>query len=241
DSSGNLYGTTQYRGAYGGGLVFKLTPSGTESVLYNFCAQPGCADGSTPRAGLALDSQGNLYGTTYKGGVHGDGTVFKLTQSGTETVLYSFCSQSGCTDGSNPLATPVLDASGNVYGTTLKGGAHGQGTVFEVSQSGAETVLHSFCSLSGCKDGSNPEAGVVRDASGNLYGTTYYGGLKKGRGAVFEVTASGTETVLHSFTANGTDGYNPAAPLILDNKGNLYGTTLKGGAHRGGTVFEVTP
>ena len=241
DNHGNLYGTTQFNGAYGGGTVFELSASGTETVLYSFCAQPGCVDGSGPRAGLVLDTSGNLYGTTYNGGANGKGMVFKVSASGTEAVLYSFCAQSGCPDGSNPLAGLVLDTNGNLYGTTLKGGANGKGTVFEVSASGAETVLHSFCAQPGCRDGSSPQAGLVMDANGNLYGTTYYGGAKRGRGTVFELSPNGTETVLHSFSANGIDGYNPVAGLVLDTKGNLYGTTLAGGANRGGTVFEVTP
>jgi uncharacterized repeat protein (TIGR03803 family) len=162
-----------------------------------------------------------------------------LARAQTETVLYSFCAQSGCTDGSHPRAGLVLDTSGNLYGTTYDGGANGKGTVFAVSPSGTETVLYSFCAQSGCRDGSHPLAGLILDAKGNLYGTTYFGG--KGRGTVFEVSPSGTETVLHSFTAKGTDGYYPSADLVLDDKGNLYGTTLSGGANGGGTVFQVVP
>ena len=156
-------------------------------------------------------------------------------------MLHSFCSQAGCKDGANPLADLVIDTNGNLYGTTLKGGASGKGTVFEVTANGSETVLYNFCSQPGCRDGSSPKAGLILDTNGNLYGTTYYGGAKRGRGTVFELSASGTETVLHSFSANGTDGYNPVAGLVMDDKGNLYGTTLVGGANKGGTVFEVTP
>jgi len=164
--------------------------------------------------------------------------VFEVSPSGAETVLYSFCAQSGCTDGSHPRAGLVLDAKGNLYGTTYHGGANGEGTVFEVSPSGAETVLHSFCAQSHCRDGSRPLAGLVLDAKGNLYGTTYSGSA---RDTVFEVSPGGTETVLHSFTARGTDGYYPSAGLVLDAKGNLHGTTLSGGANGGGTVFRVVP
>ena len=240
DSSGNLYGTTQYRGAFGGGTVFKVTPGGVETVLYSFCAQSGCADGSNPRAPLLMDTQGNLYGTTYHGGANGAGVVFKVTPVGVGTVLYSFCAQSGCTDGSNPRAGLALDTNGNLYGTTDIGGANGKGTVFKLSPGGTHTVLHSFCAQSGCADGSRPQAGLILDANGNLYGTTYSGGAK-GRGTVFKISANGTETVLHSFAANGIDGYNPVAGLVLDANGNLYGTTLSGGAKGGGTVFKVTP
>ena len=241
DKNGNLYGTTQYRGAYTGGNVYEVSSNGTESVLYGFCQQTGCTDGNAPKAGLVLDGNGNLYGTTYKGGANGEGVVYEVSPSGIETVLYSFCAQTGCKDGSNPEADLVLDTEGNLYGTTYKGGAHGKGTVFEVSASGIETVLYSFCAQAGCKDGSSPEAGLVMDAKGNLYGTTYSGGGPKKRGTVFEVSPSGTETVLHGFNAKGTDGYNPSASLVMDAKGNLYGTTYAGGAHGGGTVFEVTP
>ncbi len=240
DKNGNLYGTTQYRGAHGGGVVFEVSASGVESVLYSFCAQSGCTDGYHPRAGLALDANGNLYGTTYQGGANGKGVVFEVTPSGAETVLYSFCAQPGCADGSFPRASVALDTKGNVYGTTYDGGANGKGTVFEVSPSGIETVLHSFCAQPACADGSRPEAGLVLDTKGNLYGTTYAGGAKR-RGTVFEISPSGTETVLHSFSAKGSDGFAPAAGLILDDKGNFYGTTLSGGANGGGTVFKVVP
>ena len=241
DNNGNLFGTTQFNGAYGGGTVYEVSATGTETVVYSFCAQPNCADGSGPRAGLVLDANGNLYGTTFGGGANGKGTVFKVTPNGTETVLHSFCSQAGCKDGSNPLADLVIDTNGNLYGTTVNGGANGKGTIFEVSANGGETVLYDFCSQRACRDGSMPKAGLIMDTQGNLYGTTFFGGAQQGRGTVFELSASGAETVLHSFRANGTDGYNPVAKLVMDGKGNLYGTTLAGGANKGGTVFEVTP
>src|SRR5262249_50663939 len=160
-----------FRGDFGGGIVFKVTPGGTETVLYSFCAQAGCADGSNPRAGVVIDAQGNLYGTTFHGGAQNAGVVFKVTPAGSETVLYSFCSQSGCTDGSHPQAGVVLDANGNVYGTTDTGGANGKGTVFKVTPAGTETVLHSFCSQSRCADGASPQAALTLDANGNLFGT----------------------------------------------------------------------
>jgi uncharacterized repeat protein (TIGR03803 family) len=187
-----------------------------------------------------LDTKGNLYGTTYDGGANGKGTVFAVSPSGTESVLHSFCAQSGCTDGSHPRSDLVLDTKGNLYGTTYDGGANGKGTVFAVSPSATETVLYSFCAQSGCRDGSRPQAGLVLDAKGNLYGTTYSGGAKR-RGTVFAVSPGETETVLHSFTAKGTDGCYPSAGLVLDDKGKLYGTTLSGGVNGGGTVFQVVP
>ena len=241
DPSGNLYGTTDVGGANALGTVFEVSASGSETVLYSFCSLPDCDDGDHPRAGLILDAEGNLYGGIYDGGTHDGGIVAEFSPTGAETVLYDFCSKPACRDGYYPHSDLVMDKNGNLYGTTYKGGANGEGVVYEVSPSGIETVLYSFCAQAGCKDGSSPEAGLVLDAKGNLYGTTYSGGGPKKRGTVFEVSPSGTETVLHSFNAKGTDGYNPSASLVMDAKGNLYGTTYAGGAHGGGTVFEVTP
>ena len=194
DAAGNLYGTTQTGGnnvepgtVFGGGVVFKLAPDGTETVLYNFCAQSGCADGVHPYAGLVMDAAGNLYGTTYQGGSKGNGVVFKLAPNGTETVLHTFCEQSGCTDGALPRAGLATDAAGNLYGTTSAGGAAGWGVVFKLAPDGTETVLYNFCSQSSCTDGSGPWAGLILDAAGNLYGTTQTGG-NNGAGVLFIVT-----------------------------------------------------
>jgi uncharacterized repeat protein (TIGR03803 family) len=256
DAQGNLYGTTRAGGgnggANGGGTIFKLAPNGTETVLYSFCAQSNCTDGATPFAGLIMDAQGNLYGTTELGGTHGNGTVFKVPHGGTETVLYSFCAQTDCTDGGNPVAGLILDTAGNLYGTTEAGGANGFGTVFKVTPGGTETVLYSFCAQSSqsysCTDGESPQAGLILDAAGNLYGTTRAGGASGG-GAVFKLAPGGTETVLYSFCAqsNCTDGDYPIASLIMNAAGNLYGTTRTGGNGTTGygmnpgwgTVFEV--
>ena len=234
DKEGNLYGTTFDGGAYGSGTLFELNPFGTETILYSFNPGNG-TDGGNPSAGLVLDKEGNLYGTTLYDGAYSGGSVFELTPSGTETILWSFGSG---TDGYSPLAGLVLDKKGNLYGTTLLGGAYGGGTVFEVTPSGTETILHSFDPNG--TDGSYPYGRLVRDKKGNLYGTTSTGGAY-GYGAVFEVTPSGTETILHSFDANGTDGYSPFAALVLDKGGNLYGTTENGGTYDYGTVFELTP
>ncbi len=233
DAAGNLYGTTAHGGAYGYGTVFRVSASGTETVLHSFTYNG--TDGVDPEAGLVRDTAGNLYGTTAQGGAYTYGTVFEVSASGTETVLHSF---TGGADGASPYAGLVRDAAGNLYGTTVSGGAYNYGTVFEVSASGTETVLHSF---TGGTDGRNPGAGLVRDAAGNLYGTTAYGGSYS-NGTVFEVSASGTETVLHSFTG-GTDGAYPGEGgpgLVRDAAGNLYGTTGEGGAYNYGTVFEVS-
>jgi uncharacterized repeat protein (TIGR03803 family) len=269
DTSGNFYGTTESGGADGAGTVFELTPNKTTTgwvhkVLYRFCAQGGgnCTDGAYPEAGLIRDASGRLYGTTYQGGAVGDGTVFMLTPPAagktlwTEKVLYSFCQQADCTDGQRPEAGLIEDASGNLYGTTYNGGTDGYyGAVFELTPPApgqtawTEIVLYGFCQQADCTDGYNPEAGLIRDAlTGNLYGTTYYGGAN-GEGTVFELTppATGqsawTESVLYSFCqqADCADGEQPRAHLIRDPSGKLYGTTSEGGAYNGGTVFALTP
>ena len=237
DAKGNLYGTTCCGGAYQSGTAFKLTPSGTETILHSFSFDT--ADGYGPVATLVRDTQGNLYGMTPGGGTNRGGVVFELTPSGTETILHSF-DDSNTTDGYGPEAGLIMDGSGNFYGTTNAGGTEGAtsyGTVFEMTPSGALTVLHTFGIGT---DGGNVWAGLVRDAQGNLYGTTYQGGTY-GYGTVFEVTSSGTETVLHSFNNDGTDGYGPVAGLAIDTSGTLYGTTEFGGTYTYGTVFEVTP
>jgi uncharacterized repeat protein (TIGR03803 family) len=179
DSAGNLYGTTAVGGAEGAGTVFEVEPNGKESVLYSFCSN-ACLDGAQPFAGLVLDGAGNLYGTTFAGGANGTGTVFKVDSTGKETVLYSFCSQPGCTDGEFPYASLVLDSAGYLYGTTEDGGANGAGTIFRVDKNGKETVLYSFCSLPGCADGGYPYAGLARDTAGNLYGTASNSALAYG-------------------------------------------------------------
>jgi uncharacterized repeat protein (TIGR03803 family) len=230
DTKGNVYGTTNAGGAFNAGTVFKVTPSGKETVLYSFT---GGADGSGPQAGLVIDKKGNLYGTTSYGGASGAGAVFKVTPSGKETVLYSF---SGGTDGAYPIAGLVFDKKGSLYGTTWVGGASSGGTVFKVTPSGKETVLHSF---TGNPDGAYPfSSTLVFDTKGNVYGTTNAGGINVG--TVFKVTPSGKETVLYSFTG-GADASGPQAGLVFDKKGNLYGTTYAGGALNAGTVFKVTP
>jgi len=253
DQKGNLYGTTENGGnpracdGYGCGVVFRLTPAGKESI-YSFCSQQGCTDGAQPYAGLVFDHKGNLYGTTYGGGAYGNGTVFRITPEGKETVLYSFCAQHGCPDGAGPYAGVVLDTGGNLYGTTSLGGTSQNGTVFKLTPEGNETVLHSFCGQP-CGDGSEPMAGLVFDQKGNLYGTTMQGGSGSGtlgNGIVFKLTPEGNETVLYSFCsrANCTDGSSPLSGLVLDRNGNLYGTTSAGGIggqFGSGVVFKLTP
>jgi uncharacterized repeat protein (TIGR03803 family) len=243
-TNGNLYGTTEQGGAYGGGTVFKITPGGTLTTLYSFCSQINCTDGQSVEAGLVQATNGYLYGTTLQGGANGTGggTIFKITPSGTLTTLYSFCNQNGCTDGKYPYAGLVQAANGDLYGTTTGGGANGGGTVFKITPSGTLTTLYSFCAQSGCTDGSGPYAGLVQAANGHLYGTTFFGGVP-GWGTVFKITPSGTLTTLYSFCSQSgcTDGQDPEAGLVQATNGYLYGTTYAGGPNDGGTVFKITP
>jgi uncharacterized repeat protein (TIGR03803 family) len=254
DRAGYLYGTTDAGGRYfaSSGVVFRIAPDGTETVLYLFCSLSNCADGSEPYGAMVRDSAGSLYGTTYAGGAHNfSGTVFKLASDGAETVLHNFCSQTACSDGYSPVAGVIRDGSGNLYGTTTIGGTYNGGVAFKLAPDGTETVLHSFCSLTNCADGHEPYGGVIRDSAGNLYGTTYIGGADNG-GVVFKLAPDGTETVLHNFCSlsNCADGAYPQDSMILDRgTGNLYGTTEFGGSgglkcdarSSCGVVFEISP
>jgi len=241
DADGNLYGTTYVGGAHGWGVVYKLDPAtGTETVLHSFT---GRADGALPYAGVVLDAAGNLYGTTENGGARpgysGLGVVYKLDPAtGTETVLHTF---TGGVDGGGPFAGVILDSAGNLYGTTTVGGAHGWGVVYKLDPATDKmAVLHAF---TGGADGGLPATGLIHDAAGNLYGTTTGGG-PDGWGVVYKVDpATRTETVLHSFTGR-ADGAIPAG-VFLDSDGNLYGTTNRGGARPGnegyGVVYKLDP
>jgi uncharacterized repeat protein (TIGR03803 family) len=244
DSAGNLYGVTGRGGTGVGGIAFKLTASGQESLLYDFTREP--YNGWQPEGPLIMDKQGNLYGTTSNGGANsihfriGDGTAFKLSPDGTETTLYNFGAYK--TDGAQPAAGLVMDASGNFYGTTFWGGINLYGTVFRLTPDGVETILHNFANDS--SDGGNPYASLIMDSSGNLYGTTLSGGANGG-GTVFELTAAGGYSILHNFGGAQGDGYALVTSLTLDSQGNLYGTTYRGGAYNGpyygGTVFKLSP
>lgn len=249
DAAGNLYGTTLLGGAYGGGVVFKLSRSGEETVLHDFA---GGNDGWMPSTGLVRDAAGDLFGTTDGGGGTGCsyglgcGIVFELDPEGQETVLYSF---SGGADGAHPYSTLIEGPDGALYGTAFSGGdlscgqAYGCGTVFKVDMTGSLTVLHMFA---GGTDGANPEDGLIRDAKGNLYGTTSVGGVYF-EGVIFRVSPSGKESVLYAFKG-APDGAQPQAGLILDSAGNFYGTTVYGGlatcteglAPGCGVVFELS-
>jgi uncharacterized repeat protein (TIGR03803 family) len=268
DSAGNVYGLTAEDGnKTGKGTVFKLTPSGntwTEQTLHIFSGPDGY-----PGFGgsVILDRGGNIYGTTTLGGHissncnqygYGCGVVFKLTHAHgdwTETVLYRFRGSNGADFSPNgPL---LLDKKSRLYGTTQ--GSYNGGGVFRLSPpqnapAGAEQAwdigwLYRFCSRSGCSDGSSPQASVVFDNAGNLYGTAEYGGKAGGTcgsagcGVVYKLTptlAPGwTESVLYAF--RGTDGMNSIAPVLLDNAGDLYGTTFLGGSSDVGVIFGLTP
>jgi uncharacterized repeat protein (TIGR03803 family) len=237
-TNGNLYGATYYGGAKNSGEVFEITPGGTLTTLYSFCSKSGCTDGEYTYATPVQGTDGNFYGTTYLGGSKELGTVFKITPSGTVTTLHTF----GGPDGAQPLVGLVQATNGNFYGTTYMGGSEGKGEIFKITPSGALTTLHSFCSQSGCTDGENPFAALIQGVDGNLYGTTFGGGSAKGFGTVFRITPSGTLTTLHSFcTQSGCpDGQFPQTGLVQATNGNLYGTTISGGAYGDGTIFKIT-
>jgi uncharacterized repeat protein (TIGR03803 family) len=268
DVKGTLYGTTSaggsnycyfYSTVYYCGTVFSITPRGKEKVLYSF----GEGTGSANPAATLIDVKGTLYGTTRFGGAvnsskcnGGCGTVFSITPSGAEKVLHSFSGYPA--DGADPVAS-LIEVNGKLYGTTVLGGsssnycagsATGCGTVFSITPSGKEKVLHSF---GGGADGASPQAGLI-NVRGTLYGTTRYGGTDNkctvGCGTVFSITQTGTERVLHAFHGYPDDGADPIAPMI-EVKGALYGTTYGGGTNNNrnycgsnngcGTVFTITP
>ena len=222
--------------------------AGTDTVIYNFCAQTSCVDGNQPYGSLVADTSGNhLYGTTLYGGASNFGEVYELTNSGgtwTQTVIYNFLGPSN-SDGANPFGGMVLDSAGNIFGTTVAGGPSNQGTVFELSKSGStwkETVLHSFDDISG-SDGYNPEGALAFDAAGNLYGTTLYGG-KFGGGTVFQLKASNGKfayKVIHGFATSASSAYTPYGGVVVDSKnGYLYGTTNVGGVvWNAGAVYQL--
>jgi uncharacterized repeat protein (TIGR03803 family) len=228
DSAGNFYGTASSLGPFGYGVVFKVDSAGQQTVLYNFT---GGADGANPNAGPIRDAAGDFYSTTAAGGTSGKGVVYKLDTTGHETVLYNF---TGGADGGGPLGV-VFDPAGNLYGITGYGGEYDDGVVYKLDAAGNETVLHSFA---GGADGEEPLAPAIRDAAGNLYGSTAKGGINQA-GTIFKIDAAGVESVLYAFTG-GKDGRSPQSPVILDSAGNLYGTTNRGGVANAGVVFKLS-
>jgi uncharacterized repeat protein (TIGR03803 family) len=251
DGQGNLYGSVFETNGGGGGGVFRLSPqsngSWTETLIHKFTSSNG--DGYLPRGGVVLDSKGNIYGTTSQGGLQNDGIVYELSPNGSggfsESIVFTFTGQS---TGSTPYSAPTLDATGDIFGTTIGGGTKFAGLVYELTKSGvkwSETVLYNF---GGAPDGTDSN-GVTFDAKGNLYGTTMGGGSgcnNPGCGIVYELTPQTTppwkETVLYNFESS-TDGSISAATVTFDpTTGYIYGTTEYGGTRDGnGTVFQIQP
>ncbi|HEY7098676.1 MAG TPA: choice-of-anchor tandem repeat GloVer-containing protein [Terriglobales bacterium] len=229
DKEGNLYGTALLGGAYSYGSVFKLDTAGKITVLYSFT---GGADGWGPIARLLRDPEGTLYGTTLQGGTFNAGVVFKLDVTGKETVLYNFA---GGADGRWPAGGLIRDEENNFYGVTEYGGTFDFGIVFKLDTAGNETVLHTFA---GGEDGGYPNGPLVRDAAGNLYGTTHEEGTFRA-GVIFKIDPSGQETILHTFDRS--DGLAGSGNLIADEEGNLYGVTNGGGSYGYGVAFRLDP
>jgi uncharacterized repeat protein (TIGR03803 family) len=233
-SDGNFYGTTYGGGTHNAGAVFKLTPGGSISTLYDFGGNS--SDGNSPRAGLVQGGDGFFYGTTQSGGAHAGGTVFQLKADGTFKTLYAFGASSG--DGISPNAALIQGRDGNLYGTTQGGGAKGGGTVYKITTGGTLTILYSFGVNS--TDGVIPSVGLVEGNDGNFYGTTEQGGAN-GKGTLFRVSPAEVLTTLYDFGASASDGATPKAGLIQAADGNFYGTTEAGGSNGNGTVFEMIP
>ncbi len=247
--NGDFYGTAFKGGnvgecseGFGCGMVYQITSDGALQTLYNF---DGTA-GEYPEAALIQTHNGNLYGTASSSGNFG-GTVFKISDSGQATPLYSFCALSNCIDGKNPYSA-LVEAPLGFYGTTSVGGANcltngaeGCGTVFKISTSGQLTTLYSFCAQTNCIDGSYPENTLVLANDGSVYGTTDGGGTNGG-GTVFKISPAGNLITVYNFCsqASCTDGYG-GTTLVQAANGNFYGTTWGGGAYGYGTVFELTP
>jgi uncharacterized repeat protein (TIGR03803 family) len=269
DVNGNLYGVTTSGGAHNAGLAYEFIPNanrtkGKLETLYSFCSMSGCTDGQDAAGGLTYqgaasgapyDGVSPLFGVTGFGGI-GAGVAYQLTflpgkTKRKERVLYTFCSQAQCSDGNDP-STMIGDANGNLFGVTYFGGAHDWGALFELSPRHAqfaETVVYSFCQLSDCVDGRNPLGTPTIDASGNLVGTTAYGGADNG-GVIYEVVPNGqnsTESVLHSFCSEAAcaDGMDPESGVVIGSNGVVYGAAALGGdpncdSHQGcGTVVQL--
>lgn len=229
DSSGNIYGVSLYGGTNNEGTVFKVTPKGVLSVLYNFGAT--LTDAARPYGTLIRDSSGNLYGLTSGGGANAWGTIFTLTSANKLEILYNV------PEFFSPVPPLARDTAGNLYGMDADNGE--AGWVFELTASGAYKTLHDFCSDPTCVDGSNPTDGPILDRAGNLTGATWFGGAFS-QGVLFKMTPAGVETELYSFTG-GTDGQYPCEKLTQDAAGNMYGVTYQGGAYGYGTVFKISP
>jgi uncharacterized repeat protein (TIGR03803 family) len=239
---GNLYGTTAAGGtnnggscAAGCGTIFKVTPAGTFTRLYDFCAQANCGDGSAPRGALVQDVNGDFYGTTFTGGANDFGDVFKITPAGSLTVLQSF----DYADGEGPSGALAIGKNGSFYGVTTAGGSdYNEGTIFTVTPGGTITPLVTFNESDGYP--LNAAVTLALGSDGNFYGITGASGAPYYSGTIFEITPAGVYTVLHTFNGT-TDGAEPQSGLLLGTDGNFYGTTPYEGANRDGVVFKITP
>lgn len=236
-TDGNFYGAAS-GGTSDEGQIFRMTPAGELSTIYSFCSQPNCADGGFEEPSPILGSDGNLYGVTTLGGnASGSGTFYKLTIDGQRTVLYTFCSASGCADGQWPYGV-IQGWDGNFYGTTERGGANNQGIFFQISPTGSFKVLHSFCSQANCADGAGQN--VIQGIDGNFYGVGVVGGTLGG-GVFYQMTPGGTYKVLYNFCSdvNCITGSYPRG-IAQDAQGNFFGTAQYDGRNGYGTIFEIT-
>lgn len=248
-TDGNFYGTTVSGGpsfetsncGSGCGTVFKMTPKGSLTTVYGFCALTNCPDGSIPFGALVQGSSGNFYGTTEGGGSHSQGTVYELTPAGKLITLHSFCSQPRCADGAFPFAGLVQAANGNFYGTTYLGGSANGGTIFEITPAGKFTSLYSFCALTNCTDGGGPNDALMQATDGNLYGTTSRKGSNNA-GTLFKISPAGKLTTLYNFCSQSgcADGVQPLAGLTQATNGSFYGGTVAGGSANRGTIFTFS-
>jgi len=244
-ADGNYYGTTTGGGANNTGAIFQFNPrTSTYQVLYSFCSQTACADGQSPYSGLVQDAQGNLWGTTLQGGANLEGTIYEITTGGVFNVVYSFCSQSGCTDGDTPFGGLTLASDGNLYGMTFGSGNSYDSVIYRITPDGTYTELYSWCTLESCDDGWEPYGDMVQGSDGNLYGTTSVGGSQNG-GVVFSMGTDGSNyTVLYPFCSlsNCADGGAPGyGKLVQASDGSFYGQAQQGGVNGAGTIFKVTP
>lgn len=232
DKAGNIYGSTSdFECSYGYGAIFKIDNAGNFTVVHSFTR----SDGAYPQYGrLTMDAGGNIYGVTEYGGAFNKGALYKLSKSGELTVLHSF---KGGKDGCLPYGSVVRDGHGNLYGTTSYCGSKNDGTIWEVSEKGKETILHNFAGGTG--DGCFPYGGVVRDSHDNLYGATYSCGAYGYYGTLYELNESGSLILLHSF--NNSDGAYPTGEVLLTASGTLAGTTYKGGTDKFGTAWSYAP
>jgi uncharacterized repeat protein (TIGR03803 family) len=256
DKHGNVFGAT----SVDEGLVYEVSTKGKETVVHQFCSS--CGEGTTPVGNLIMDVRGNLYGVTNEAGPHGSGAIYELSpgknNTWTLTTLYGFCAEANCTDGVTALAGltydgaqsgALYDGKSPLYGTTQRGGTADAGVAYELSlkhhgKKITYSVIYNFCTQANCADGGNPQAGLLPDGKGNLYGTAADGGGTNRDGVVFELASENktfVENVLYSFCTDAScpDGDTPG-PIVSDTAGNLYGVAVGGGTHGSGAIFKLT-